>query len=69
MCAVRLDLADLEQNTVASCIERALGNLAHRQEERGSWAGDYGGPMFLLPMYLALCHAAKQAAALGRSGW
>ena len=36
-------------------MSKSLGNLARRQEARGSWAGDYGGPMFLLPMYLALC--------------
>ena len=39
-------------------MTRALSNLAAQQEERGSWAGDYGGPMFLLPMYLALTHLA-----------
>lgn len=41
-------------------MEKAVGNLARLQEARGSWAGDYGGPMFLLPMYVALAYAAKQ---------
>jgi lanosterol synthase len=36
----------------------ALENLERLQDSDGSWPGDYGGPMFLLPMYLALCHAA-----------
>lgn len=39
-------------------IDRALRNLSRLQDEDGGWAGDYGGPMFLLPMYVALCHAA-----------
>ncbi len=43
-----------------AAMSRALGNLAKLQEERGSWAGDYGGPMFLMPMYLALCHLASK---------
>jgi squalene/oxidosqualene cyclase-like protein len=41
-------------------MERALENLTRLQAERGSWPGDYGGPMFLLPMYLGLCHASKR---------
>lgn len=41
-------------------MRRAAQNLGKRQEERGSWAGDYGGPMFLLPMHLALCELAGQ---------
>ncbi|HKY62325.1 MAG TPA: terpene cyclase/mutase family protein [bacterium] len=43
---------------VENAIARAVENLARRQEARGSWAGDYGGPMFLLPMYVGLTHAA-----------
>lgn len=41
-------------------VRRALANLERRQGDDGAWAGAYGGPMFLLPMYLALCHAAKR---------
>ena len=37
---------------------RALRNLQRLQAEDGAWPGDYGGPMFLLPMYVGLCHAA-----------
>jgi squalene/oxidosqualene cyclase-like protein len=43
---------------VGPAIDRALDNLGRLQDTDGSWPGDYGGPMFLLPMYLALCHAA-----------
>jgi len=39
-------------------IRRGLANLERLQGEDGAWPGEYGGPMFLLPMYLALCHAA-----------
>jgi squalene/oxidosqualene cyclase-like protein len=45
---------------VERAMRRALSNLSSLQEERGSWAGDYGGPMFLLPMYVALAHATGQ---------
>lgn len=37
-------------------LQRALDNLERLQGEDGAWPGDYGGPMFLLPMYLGLCH-------------
>jgi squalene/oxidosqualene cyclase-like protein len=41
---------------VADAIERGLDFLVSRQEPDGRWQGDYGGPMFLLPMYVAACH-------------
>ena len=37
-------------------VARGLANLSSRQEADGAWRGDYGGPMFLLPMYVAACH-------------
>lgn len=40
-----------------SALGRAVENLTRLQDGDGSWPGDYGGPMFLLPMYVALCHA------------
>jgi squalene/oxidosqualene cyclase-like protein len=49
-------IPDLLFAQAEEAMSRAVGNLAQHQEERGSWAGDYGGPMFLMPMYLALCH-------------
>jgi squalene/oxidosqualene cyclase-like protein len=36
---------------------KSIENLTRLQDEEGGWPGDYGGPLFLLPMYLALCHA------------
>jgi lanosterol synthase len=49
--------ADLEVRARAA-MGRAFENLARLQDADGAWAGDYGGPMFLLPMYVALCYAA-----------
>lgn len=45
---------------VDQSIQRALGNLSRLQAERGSWPSDYGGPMFLLPMWVALAYVAKR---------
>jgi squalene/oxidosqualene cyclase-like protein len=50
---------------VDNAIRRALDNLARRQDKDGAWAGDYGGPLFLLPMYVALCHVTRSVSALG----
>lgn len=37
-------------------IDKALAYLASTQAESGAWLGDYGGPMFLLPMYIGTCY-------------
>jgi len=34
-------------------IGAALAHLASSQDTTGSWKGDYGGPLFLLPIYIA----------------
>lgn len=39
---------------------RGMDHLARIQEQRGGFRGDYRGPMFLLPMYVALCHISGQ---------
>ena len=47
---------DEPRMTLARCeraIASALGFLGSQQQPDGAWRGDYGGPMFLLPMYLA----------------
>jgi squalene/oxidosqualene cyclase-like protein len=36
-------------------LERGLLHLSRTQHADGSWHGDYGGPMFLLPLYIATC--------------
>ena len=39
--------------TAASAVERGLEVLAATQDAGGSWKGDYGGPLFLVPVYVA----------------
>ncbi|HEY6078531.1 MAG TPA: terpene cyclase/mutase family protein [Polyangiaceae bacterium] len=39
-------------------LPRALEQLQRSQQPDGSWHGDYGGPLFLLPLYVATCHIA-----------
>ena len=46
------------QGRCEPAIASALDFLSSRQEPDGAWRGDYGGPMFLLPMYLAAQHIA-----------
>lgn len=41
-------------------LQRGVENLARLQGPRGSWPSDYGGPMFLLPMWVALAYVAKR---------
>ncbi len=40
--------------------KKGLDFLVSIQGQDGSWRGDYGGPMFLLPMYVAACHIVEQ---------
>jgi lanosterol synthase len=62
-----LDESDLRARA-RTCMARAVENLASLQDEDGGWPGDYGGPMFLLPMYLALCHGAGRLPASRSQG-
>jgi|LNFM01.1.fsa_nt_gb squalene/oxidosqualene cyclase-like protein len=39
-------------------MRRAIEHLGQEQTERGAWWGDYGGPMFLMPMLVAAYHYA-----------
>ncbi len=40
-----------------STIEKALDVLAGTQDPSGSWKGDYGGPLFLPPLYVCTLYA------------
>ena len=40
-------------------IERAVENLRQRQEPDGHWAGDYGGPLFLMPGLIIACYITR----------
>jgi squalene/oxidosqualene cyclase-like protein len=39
-------------------LAKGLEHLARTQHADGSWHGDYGGPLFLLPLYVATSHVA-----------
>lgn len=45
-----------EDPALTRAIARALSHLVSHQSESGAWLGDYGGPLFLLPMYMATCY-------------
>jgi len=47
--------AEKAQPGPAGAIDRGLGYLRRTQDPDGSWHGDYGGPLFLLPLYIATC--------------
>src|SRR4051812_44701287 len=42
-------------------VDKGLEHLWRSQHADGSWHGDYGGPLFLLPLYVATCHVAGGA--------
>jgi len=52
--------SDVRRPSCERAIERGLDYLCSCQEPSGAWRGDYGGPMFLLPMYLAARHVARR---------
>ena len=51
---------ELSPERVRRTLERGLEQLVARQQSDGSWRGEYGGPLFLLPMYVAACHVARR---------
>ena len=63
--SVRPDRATELTSDVERTMRRALENLARLQDDDGSWPGEYGGPMFLLPMYIALCRATGKIEEMG----
>ena len=48
--------APVEADSSFTALGRGLDHLARAQHADGSWHGDYGGPMFLLPLYVATCY-------------
>lgn len=43
----------IEPRAIQDALDQGVRWLARTQDEDGSWHGDYGGPMFLLPLYIA----------------
>lgn len=55
--------ATASESTVARAtqsLERGIRCFAARQGDDGSWRGDYGGPLFLLPLYVASAAVARK---------
>uniref|UniRef100_A0A3Q3NPX0 Terpene cyclase/mutase family member n=1 Tax=Labrus bergylta TaxID=56723 RepID=A0A3Q3NPX0_9LABR len=46
-------------HTAVDVALKGMNFYSHLQAEDGHWAGDYGGPLFLLPGLLITCHVAK----------
>uniref|UniRef100_A0A3B4XVJ3 Terpene cyclase/mutase family member n=1 Tax=Seriola lalandi dorsalis TaxID=1841481 RepID=A0A3B4XVJ3_SERLL len=46
-------------HTAVDAALKGMDFYRHLQAEDGHWAGDYGGPLFLLPGLLITCHVAK----------
>ncbi|XP_071328727.1 lanosterol synthase [Trachinotus anak] len=46
-------------HTAVDAALKGMHFYRHLQAEDGHWAGDYGGPLFLLPGLLITCHVAK----------
>lgn len=51
---------DRQLPTVPDAIDRALDYLQTTQADHGAWEGDYGGPLFLLPLYVATLYIIGQ---------
>lgn len=49
------DASDIRTN-----LDLGIRWLARSQDEDGSWPGNYGGPMFLLPLYIITSHIIEQ---------
>lgn len=45
---------------VRPAIDAALRYIASKQDESGAWKGDYGGPLFLIPMFVGVHHVMEQ---------
>ncbi len=52
-----VERARISSEVLESAIDRGVNYLKKTQHSDGSWLGDYGGPMFLLPLYVAVCRA------------
>ncbi len=46
---------------IEAVVKNGVDYLVSIQVENGCWMGDYGGPMFLLPMYISACYITGQS--------
>jgi squalene/oxidosqualene cyclase-like protein len=49
---------DDAQESRTATLAKGIEQLSRTQHADGSWHGDYGGPLFLLPLYAATSHVA-----------
>jgi len=56
-------ITEQTQNTLDQAIQKGLAFAASQQHPDGSWRGAYGGPMFLLPMYIATAYICQKTIA------
>lgn len=52
---------ELADNPLSATLHRAVAYYATLQTADGHWAGDYGGPMFLLPGFVIACYVTHTA--------
>ena len=50
----------IPSRTLDEAIVHAASSLAQEQGPDGAWRGAYGGPLFLLPLYVAAYHVAER---------
>jgi squalene/oxidosqualene cyclase-like protein len=50
----------MENGQILKAIRSGVDFLVSLQGEDGSWSGEYGGPMFLLPIYVATAYITHQ---------
>ncbi len=50
----------MDDGPILGAIRRGVEFLVSQQAEDGRWEGEYGGPMFLLPLYVAAAHVTNQ---------
>ncbi len=50
-----MNVNTVDSAALAQGIERSVEILRRSQEADGAWPGDYGGPLFLLPLFVATC--------------
>lgn len=51
----------LDDLVVKNALEKGFSFFSQLQTEDGHWAGDYGGPLFLLPGMIFALYISKQA--------
>lgn len=51
---------EADDDAVERALDAGLEFFVSRQNPDGSWSGDYSGPLFLLPMYVAASHICRR---------